>query len=109
MEGQPAASDAKNVSAPQSAWEKMISGQLYSSSDPDLLALRARAKLLTREYNTTVGYNTDIRVRQKHLEMLFGSVGEKCRVEPPIQVDYGENIHMGDNFYCNFNVVMLDR
>lgn len=89
-------------------FEKMVSGELYLAGVPDLFNRRARTKRLVLEYNISVGYLEDLQVRQKHLEMLFGKVGPNCVIEPPFQIDYGENTEVGENFYCNYNVVILD-
>ncbi|MCF8891227.1 sugar O-acetyltransferase, partial [Priestia megaterium] len=39
---------------------------------------------------------------------LFGSTGENVYVEPNIRVDYGYNIFVGENFFANFDCVILD-
>lgn len=46
--------------------------------------------------------------RQEVLTELFGSIGEECVVEPPFRCDYGYNVHVGENFYANFDCVVLD-
>ena len=35
-------------------------------------------------------------------------MGETIGIEPRFQVDYGYNIHVGENFFANFNCVFLD-
>lgn len=42
------------------------------------------------------------------LRDLFGSLGGNPWVNAPFRCDYGYNIHIGDNFICNYNCVMLD-
>lgn len=91
-----------------SEFEKMTSGGLYHAMVPELISRRARAKLLSREYNTTIGYDIDMNKRQRHLEEIFGKVGSNCTIEPPLRVDYGKNISIGENVYFNFDVVILD-
>jgi hypothetical protein len=39
---------------------------------------------------------------------MLGSSGEVTVVEPPFMCDYGVNIHVGENFYANFNCCILD-
>ena len=86
--------------------EKMLNGELYDADDPELVAERKRARELTRRYNhTTADDHTE---RQELLEELFGSLGDECAVEPPFRCDYGYNIHVGENFYANFDCVILD-
>lgn len=42
------------------------------------------------------------------LREIFGSLGKKPWVNSPFLCDYGYNIHVGDNFICNYNCVILD-
>lgn len=85
---------------------KMLDGDPYDPSDPELVAERERARQLTRKFNRTAENERDR--REKLLRELLGSVGEKPQVEPPFSCDYGENIHLGENFYANFDCVILD-
>ncbi len=39
---------------------------------------------------------------------MFGSTGESIYLEPNLRCDYGYNIHVGENFYANFDCVFLD-
>lgn len=40
-------------------------------------------------------------------EELFSKVGKDLFIEPPFRCDYGYNISIGDNFYCNYNCTIL--
>ena len=86
--------------------EKMIKGEMYNPSDKELLELRFKARILTEEYNKTS--IKDEEKREKLLKELFGSTGEKIYIEPTFNCDYGCNIHVGENFYANYNCVFLD-
>jgi len=86
--------------------ELMLSGQPYDASDPELAKLRLRARQVTRAYNST---NEDQRdIRRTLLNRLLGQMPPKIEIEPPFRCDYGWNIYLGQNFYANFGVVMLD-
>src|SRR5712692_7833881 len=86
--------------------EKMLQGELYDASDPELRQERTRARKLTRFFNQTMETDADLRVTL--LKSLFGSTGESISIEPPFRCDYGYNIHVGENFYANFDCVILD-
>jgi len=86
--------------------EKMLAGELYDPSDPELVADRERAKELVRLYNRTGA--TDRESRALLLDELFGSVGETPTVEPSFRCDYGDQITVGDRFFANFGCVFLD-
>ncbi|ADJ16267.1 sugar O-acetyltransferase [Halalkalicoccus jeotgali] len=85
--------------------ERMLRGEPYDASDSELVAERQHARELTRKYNRTTATESDR--RERLLEELFGSV-EDATVEPPIRCDYGYNVHVGENFYANFDCVILD-
>jgi maltose O-acetyltransferase len=46
--------------------------------------------------------------RAEILKSLFRRTGKKIHVEPAFRCDYGENTMVGENFYANFNCVILD-
>ncbi|SDJ78264.1 maltose acetyltransferase domain-containing protein [Sediminibacillus albus] len=86
--------------------EKMINGNLYFAGDPQLADERKYARQLTRQFNQT--RETETVQRTKLLKELFGSTGGKLFVEPVFRCDYGYNIHIGENFYANFDCTILD-
>ena len=49
-----------------------------------------------------------IEERNELLRSLFGSVKGNFFIEPPFRCDYGCNIEIGENFYANYNLVILD-
>ena len=86
--------------------EKMLAGELYDSSDPYLVKLRFEARKLTEEFNKYSISQVDQRIEV--LKKLFGKTGENVYIEPTFNCDYGCNIYLGENFYANFNCVILD-
>jgi len=86
--------------------EKMINGELYNAADLELIKERENARGLTRLYNLTI--ETERAKRSDLLKELFGSAGENIYIEPNFRCDYGYNIHVGENFYANFDCVFLD-
>ena len=84
----------------------MLAGRAYLSSDPGLVAERLAARRLTRLYNATTE-EEPVR-RREILKELLGRVGDHCEIEPPFRCDYGSLIELGDNFYANFDCVILD-
>lgn len=86
--------------------EKMLSGELYDASDPQLVLERRRARDLTRELNES--RDEDRELRRRILSQLFGSIGESVTIEPPFYCDYGSNTHLGSRVFINFNTVILD-
>ena len=88
--------------------ERMEAGVLYRfAGDAELMAMGARSRRLTRQYNATREDEGDR--RRALLEELFGSVGEGAHVEPPLHCDYGCNVHAGARFFANFGLIVLDE
>lgn len=86
--------------------EKMIAGQLYRASDPELVAARIRARRVAHAYGTTDPEAQE--ERRALLIGLFGHMGDDATVEPPFHCDYGWNISLGAAAYVNVNCVILD-
>lgn len=84
--------------------EKMIAGKLYFSGDPELVADQKDARIKLRGINQ----ETDKKKREELVKQTFGRTKNRVYVEPTISFDYGYNIFVGENFYCNFHNVFLD-
>jgi maltose O-acetyltransferase len=69
--------------------EKMLAGELYVAADPELVALRRRARRLTRAYNETTEDEPERRVLL--LRELLGAVGERVEIDIPAGVLPGGN------------------
>lgn len=91
---------------PRSEKEKMLAGELYLAFGEELLAERQRAKALCRRFNSTT--EEQMPEREALLRELLGSVGAGPFIEPNFRCDYGYNIHLGDHFYANYDLVILD-
>ncbi|SES11247.1 maltose acetyltransferase domain-containing protein [Salipaludibacillus aurantiacus] len=90
----------------QTEKEKMLAGEMYNPEDPELVEDRKHARRQTRIYNGT--NESDEARRTALLKRLFGSAAKSMHIEPPFRCDYGYNIHTGENFYANFDCVILD-
>jgi acetyltransferase-like isoleucine patch superfamily enzyme len=86
--------------------EKMLAGEYYFSSDKEL----TKERTLAREQIYIFNHSKPdaIKERQRILRSLFGQTDGGVLVEPPFHCDYGYNIHVGKQFYANFNLVILD-
>lgn len=86
--------------------EKLQAGELYNGNDFDLVKERASVKKLCIEYNNAT-YN-DYQKKERLLDRIVALRGENAHIEPNFFCDYGYNIVIGDNFYANHNLVILD-
>lgn len=87
-------------------FELIRSGQMYNDLTSELVAAREEAVFLTNDYNASFGQNAE--EREAVLTKLIGSIGKQVHFEPTFRCEFGRNIHIGNNFYANFDCVMLD-
>ena len=87
--------------------EKMLSQKLYNANyDVDILNDRTQCKIKCQAYNQLP--IDDIEARQKAIKELFAKTGEQVYIEPHFWCDYGYNINVGERFYANHNLIILD-
>ncbi|KQR72802.1 maltose acetyltransferase [Pedobacter sp. Leaf176] len=86
--------------------EKMLAGKAYQAGCEELSKERLKAREIVYEFNNLAP--KFMKQRKALLKRLFGKTERMFYVEPPFRCDYGYNIEIGDNFYANFNLVILD-
>ena len=87
--------------------EKMCAQMLYDANyDQTLLEERDKAKDLCHQYNQL--RPSDRAGQREVLKKLLGKTGENFILTAPFWCDYGYNIELGENFYANHNLVILD-
>jgi|SRR6185312_10137231 len=91
---------------PRSQRERMLAGDPYLASDPELLQHSRRALRLVERYNRTSV--DDPEERRSILADLLGRVGDGVEIRPPFYCDYGAQIRIGARTFVNFNLVALD-
>ena len=87
-------------------FEKMLSGQIYDSSDEYLVNLRNKANLLCTKYNQLSNYDNSLKAEL--LKQLIPNQKDNCYFQGPIHIDYGINMELGSNVYANYNFTCLD-
>ncbi|MBR1844116.1 MAG: sugar O-acetyltransferase [Lachnospiraceae bacterium] len=86
--------------------EKMISGKLYNSMDEELIKDRLNAKSLYYEYNNLHPVKEE--EQQVILKKLIGKMGKNVAFVAPFYCDYGYNIEIGNDFFANRCLDILD-
>ena len=90
-------------------WQKMLDGEVYDAVHPEFI----RRLELTRE--SFFGNSTRCaRTRQRDgteeiIRKLLGHCGERFHFDSPFRCDYGCNISIGEDFFANFNLTILDE
>ena len=85
--------------------EKMLSGLPYDSWDTALVDDRMHAKAMCHEFN--LFDPTKLTERMNLLRSML-SIKNEAHIEPNFFCDYGYNIEIGDNFYSNHNLTIID-
>jgi len=91
---------------PRTNRERMLAGDFYIADDPENGRLHQRGVRLAEAYHRAEVAG-DPGARQI-LADLLGSLGEGAHINPPLFVDYGENIHVGAGTFVNYNLTALD-
>lgn len=87
--------------------EKMLKQMLYDANyDKDLLEQRTKAKELCYDFNNL--RPSDEKGQKEILKKLLGKTKNNFIITAPFWCDYGYNIEIGENFYSNHNLVILD-
>jgi len=91
---------------PLSEREKMLAGELYRSTDPELQTGLAEAQQHLRRLNAIP--NEEAGQRFEVLQELFKQIGNDTQVKSPFMCDYGVHIRIGRNGFVNYECVFLD-
>jgi maltose O-acetyltransferase len=94
------------MTAPSGQKPKMLAGELYLATDPELVRERLEAQHLLSRFNGTPPDGEED--RRVLLAALFGVLGEEAVLMPPFRCDYGYNIRIGARTFVNYDCVMLD-
>ena len=87
--------------------QKMLSGELYDANyNMDLENERLKAKDWCYEYNKLKPSNRE--EQKRIMKSLLGKTQKNFIIEQPFMCDYGYNIEIGENFYANHNLIILD-
>ena len=86
--------------------EKMLAGELYQASEEALREQLYKTKDLCHEYNQIKPSNLE--KRKEILKKILGKTKDNFLIEQPFVCDYGWNIEIGESFYANHNLMILD-
>lgn len=70
--------------------------------------MEARTRCVDLCYDFNACKPSDTKKQKEILEQIFGSMKGNPVITAPFYCDYGFNIFIGENFYTNHNVTILD-
>ena len=90
--------------------EKMKNGELYDCSFEAIPEELDRKLYDCKEllYDFNHSRPRENQYREEIIRKVFAEVGVNCYIEPPFHANWGCNVHVGDNFYANFNLTVVD-
>jgi len=86
-------------------FEKMIAGKIYNPAHPDVNKLAHDQHRLVMEYNRL--FDTDPK-RDELIKKIFPNHKGLIYIQGDLYVDYGVNTFIGENFYANNHLTILD-
>ncbi len=85
--------------------DRIFAGKLFDAQRPELKNLKHKAHILCQEYNSLDEYDGR---RSLIIRDLMGEIGTGFYLQGPIQVNYGCHTTVGDHFFANFNLTIMD-
>ncbi len=87
--------------------EEQRSGKIYNALHPELIEELHKCEEICFEINAMHPSKRD--ERNARIKALFGKTGERLNVVTPFNCDFGYNIKVGEDFFANFNMTVLDE
>lgn len=91
----------------ETEWAKMLADEVYEAGHHGFLERLMATRERLWEFNGLRPSMVDEQLAI--LRGLFGSCGQNIIVNQPFRCDFGCNIHVGENFFANFNLTVLDE
>lgn len=85
--------------------ERKAKGLLWTDTE-EAMAAQRKCRGLCYDFNHL--RPEEVEKRQALIKEIFGSVGEKIWIEPPLILAFGKTVSIGDGTYINSNMTMVD-
>lgn len=87
--------------------EKMIQGLIYDPSDEEIS--NEQFPYLDKLWEFNKLKPSQFEEKEKYMKENFAECGDNCYIELPFRANWGgKNLHLGSNFYANFNLTLVD-
>lgn len=85
--------------------EKIFAGYIFNNRAPELVAQKHTAHSACLRFNQLDESDPS---RQPIIKEFIGAIGSVYYFQGPIQFNYGCHTYIGDNFFANFNLTVMD-
>ena len=91
----------------ENEWAKMLSDERYDATHHKFIEKLENIREKIWLFNSLRPSQVD--ERKAILKEILGTYHDDMHINQPFRCDYGENIHVGHNFFANFNLTILDE
>lgn len=85
--------------------EKIFAGKMFNNRDPELVRIKHKAHEACHRYNMMDESDPE---RLPIIKEFIGAIGNKYYFQGPVQFNYGSHTFIGENFFANFNFIVMD-
>lgn len=87
--------------------ERMLSGMIYNPNDEEIMEEQFPYLDMLGEFNSLP--SSAVKEREELMKKMFASCGTDCYIQPPFYANWsGHHVHIGDLFYANINLTIVD-
>lgn len=85
--------------------EKIFAGKMFDPRSKELRDIKHKAHLACQRFNAMNEYDPD---RLPIIKEFIGGIGKTYYFQGPIQFNYGSHTTIGENFFANFGLTVMD-
>lgn len=85
--------------------QKIFAGYMFDPRKQELKDLKHKAHTLCQKYNAMDEYDPE---RLPLIQEFIGKIGKTYYFQGPVQFNYGCHTFIGENFFANFNLMVMD-
>ena len=85
--------------------EKIFAGYMFDPRSRELKDIKHRAHVACQKYNAMDEYDP---ARSEVIGEILGGHGKVFYFQSPVQINYGSHTFIGENFFANFNLMIMD-
>jgi maltose O-acetyltransferase len=85
--------------------EKIFSRKMFDPRSRELRMIKHTAHAACQKYNALDEFDSE---RSSIIKGIIGGIGKTYYFQGPVQFNYGCHTYIGDNFFANFNLMVMD-
>ena len=85
--------------------EKIFAGKMFDPRKPELKQIKHKAHVTCQKYNAMDEFDPR---RNELIREILGKIGNVYYFQGPVQFNYGTHTFIGEDFFANFNLTVMD-